>query len=423
MLKRQIERYGKWLIAIGILMAVATAAGGYIVIKQHLKLPFEDSYKVRAEFEATSGFTPGLAQPVNVSGVRVGTITDAKLRDGRSMVTMEVDPGKLEHVYKDAHAVLVPNTALKDLQINISPGTPAAGVLDEEGFIPVARTTPPVDSDELTAALDADTRAFFVTLVGGVERGTRGRGRDLRELIKTLKPTSEQIDELGDVIVARRVQLRRLVHNLARLSRAAGAKDRELARLVTSANDTLGALASQETALRQSVARLPGTLSAARTSLRNVTSFAGELTPTLRRLTPTVRRLPAALRSLRPLVTEAEPMLRTKLRPFVRELQPLVRGRGATAKVLAKTAPVLTSLYRSLNYVANEAAYNPPGDNEGFLYWLAWFGHNGASFLSTEDANGAVWRGLAMMDCSQLNQLSPQLAPVLAAILGPLPTC
>jgi phospholipid/cholesterol/gamma-HCH transport system substrate-binding protein len=140
-------------------------------------------------------------------------------------------------------------------------------------------------------------------------------------------------------------------------------------------------------------------------------------------LTPTVRRLPSALRALKPVVTEAEPMIRTKLRPFVRELQPLVRGRGATAKVLAQTAPVLTSLYKSLNYVANEAAYNPPGDNEGFLYWLAWFGHNAASFLSTEDANGAVWRGLAMNDCSQLNQLSPSLAPLLATILGPLPTC
>lgn len=423
MLKRQLERYGKWLIAIGILMAVAIVCGGYIVLKQNLKLPWKDSYNVRAEFEATSGFTPGLAQPVNVAGVRVGTITDTELKNGRSLVTMEVDPSKLERVYQDAHAVLVPNTALKDLQINISPGSPKAGVMKENGIIPVARTTPPVDSDELTNALDADTRQYFQALVSGVDRGTRGRGEDLRQLLETLGPTTEQIEELGDVLVARRKALQRMVTNLARLSRAVGSKDRELVQLVRSSNATLGALASQEAALRESVSRLPGTLSAARTSLRNITSFAGELTPALQQLTPTVRKLPSALRSLDPVVREAEPMIRTKLRPFVREVQPLVRGRGATARVLAQTAPVLTSLYKSLNYVANEAAYNPPGDNEGFLYWLAWFGHNASSFLSTEDANGSVWRGLAMMDCSQLNQLSPQLAPLLATILGPLPTC
>lgn len=423
MLKRQLERYGKWLIAIGILMVAATVAGGYIVIKQNLKLPFEETYKVRAEFEATSGFTPGLAQPVAVAGVRVGTITDVELRDGRALTTMEVDPGKLERVYNDAHATLVPNTALKDLQIHIAPGTPSAGALKDNGIIPVARTRPPVDSDELTNALDADTRQFFQALVSGVDRGTRGRGADLRNLLKTLGPTVEQVEELGDVLVARRVELRRLVTNLARLSRAAGSKDRELARLVVSANHTLGALASQETALRQSVARLPGTLSAARTSLGSLGEFSKELAPTLTRLTPTIRRLPSALRDLDPVVTEAAPMIRTKLRPFVRELLPLVRGRGATAKVLANTAPVLTSLYKSLNYLANEAAYNPPGDNEGFLFWLAWFGHNAGSFMSTGDVNGAVWRGMTMFDCSQFNQLAPPLVPVLAAILGPLPTC
>ena len=73
--------------------------------------------------------------------------------------------------------------------------------------------------------------------------------------------------------------------------------------------------------------------------------------------------------------------------------------------------------------MVNEAAYNPPGDNEGFLFWLAWFGHNASSFMSTGDVNGAVWRGLTMLDCSQLNQLAPPLVPVLASILGPLPTC
>ena len=36
---------------------------------------------------------------------------------------MEIDPGKLTRVYNDAHAMLVPNTPLKDMQIDIAPGT------------------------------------------------------------------------------------------------------------------------------------------------------------------------------------------------------------------------------------------------------------------------------------------------------------
>jgi phospholipid/cholesterol/gamma-HCH transport system substrate-binding protein len=55
-----------------------------------------------------------------------------------------------------------------------------------------------------------------------------------------------------------------------------------------------------------------------------------------------------------------------------------------------------------LNYLGNELGYNPPGPEEGYLFWAAWFMHNQASVTSTEDAHGAVVRGLAQVGCSSL---------------------
>jgi phospholipid/cholesterol/gamma-HCH transport system substrate-binding protein len=83
--------------------------------------------------------------------------------------------------------------------------------------------------------------------------------------------------------------------------------------------------------------------------------------------------------------------------------------------------PSLSNAFRVLEYVANELGYNPPGDNEGFLFWLAWFIHNANSLLSTQDAHGAVWRGMLVFDCKQLSQQPG--TTLLQTLLGPIPGC
>jgi phospholipid/cholesterol/gamma-HCH transport system substrate-binding protein len=410
---------------VGILlavMAVATAVTVYVLVHQRLRIPFQDVYGVKAEFSTTAGLTPGLGQPVNVAGVKVGTISGVELRNGRALVDMQIRPGKLRHVYENAHATMVPNTPTKDLVLELAPGGRPARVLREGGIIPIARTAPQIEADEFTNAFDTDTRQYFQALIGGLGRGTEGRARDFRALLRNLGPTAEELRPLGDALAARRRELRRLVHNLAVLSQAAGSKDRELATVVASGNATFQALASQEAALRASIRRLPGTLGATRTTLRHTVTFANQLGPTTQALLPTVRRLPRALRAMRPLLDVAEPLLRTKLRPFTREAQPLARDLGPATRDLTAVTPSLTNAFRVLVYVANELTYNPPGDNEGFQFWTAWFMHNAASFLSTEDAHGALWRGLLVTDCGALDRNKPA-GVLLQTILGSVPGC
>lgn len=413
----------KWLLVIAALMVMATIAGGYILVQQRLTNPFADFYTVQAEFSGSSGLNPGLGQAVNVAGVRVGTIKSSELKDGLAIVKMDVKPDKLEHVYKNAHAVLVPNTPLKDMQVELFPGSPDEGVAPESWVIPVARTAQPIDSDELTAALDTDTRAFFQLLVNGVDRGLDGRATDLQELLKTLQPTAEQLQEVTGALSARRKELRRLVHSLAVLTKATATKDTELAGVIRDGNATIKALANQEGALRASVSKLPGTLATTNRTLGNLQAISGEVTPTLDGLRPTVEKLKPVLGSVDDLAVQAEPIVRTKLRPLVRELQPLATNLAPTTRDLSSVTPKLTSAFRVLNYTVNELAFNPEGDDEGYLYWLSWFAHNGNSFTSTQDANGAAWRGVPLVSCNTLINATGSLAPILKALIGSAPTC
>jgi phospholipid/cholesterol/gamma-HCH transport system substrate-binding protein len=305
------------------------------------------------------------------------------------------------------------------MQVELSPGGPPAKVLPDGGTLPISQTTPPIDSDELTAILDSDTRDYFQLLVAGADQGTEGRGNDLQRLFTALGPTARQIRQLTTALASRREAMRRVVHNLSALSQVTGARREQLGELIAQSNKTLAAVAQQDQALSSSVALLPGTLADTRQTVRNATGFADELTPTLRRLEPVVEELPDAFDSAEPLIKDSEHLLRTRIRPFTKAAQPLAEAIYPATQQFNETTPYLQDSFQVLGYVANELGYNPPGDNEGFLFWLAWMAHNTASFFSSEDAHGAVARGFAIVSCGTV-RLNDTIARVVNVVFGPL---
>lgn len=421
-LKRQLLDNLVGIGAILFIAAVAIVLAGYILLQQRVPNPFQERYTVKVAFAATAGLTPGAGQPVNVAGVQVGQVGDVQLRDGRAIVSLTLNRDELPEVYADASADLIPRTPLKDLQVELDPGTRGRRALPAGQVIPVSRTTVPIDADELLAALDGDTRQYMQVLLAETDRGLADRGPDLRRVIGELHPTAVQLASVSRALRERRTALRGLVHELSIIAGAAGAKDRELATLVTSGNATLSALAAEQRSLRSSVHELPGTLASVRRTLGTVETFTAQIGPALQKLRAPARKVAPALRSLDPVTAEAPRILRTQIRPFVREARPLVRELRPAATQLTDAVPDLVSIVKTGTYVVNEIAYNPDGNDEGYLYWLAWFGHNGASFLSTQDANGPAWRGMTLLSCSGTAGL-PAVGPLLGTVLGQLPIC
>lgn len=420
-LKVQIKRYAVPLAAIVALVMCAAAVGAYVLQHQRLRFPWEDVYSIRAEFSTAQAVTPGQGQNVTVAGVTVGEITKVELDEGHAVVTMDIDRDKLDAVYGDATMVLRPKTGLKDMSIALDPGTPRAGRLESGEALPVGRTTPDVNPDEVLAALDADTRAYLAVAINEGGRALRGRGPDLRAILEASQPTLAATRRITTAVADRREKLRRLMANLRELSDAAAAKDTDLRSLIDGANATFGALADEEGALRTSIGRLPGTLSSASTALTQTSALATDLRPALSDLRPTVQALAPTLREVRPLLRDGEPILREKIRPLVREARPVVQDLRPTVRDLRAVTPKLDAAFDVLNYVVNELAYNPPGTEEGYLFWTAWFFHNANSILSVEDAQGVAWRGQLMVSCSTAAELG-KVQPLLT-LLAAIPAC
>lgn len=414
---RDIRRNAKAIAAIVGLFLIALATAAVILPQQRLRLPWDDRYTIAAAFESAKAVTPGQGQSVNVAGIPVGEISGVELRDGQAIVEMSMDPEQLPEVYADATMTLRPRTALEDQTVELVPGTEKAGVLDEDEVLPIERTTPEVNLDQVLGALDGDVQAYLTALLNVGGDGFGGNAAELRGALGSVEPVLRRGERIGAELAKRRAETRRLVHNLSEISTELAGHDNQLRSLISASDATFGALANQERALGESIDLLPDALSSTRRALEEIRPFARTARPALDRLTRTAELATPALRRTRPLLREGRGDLASlrelsvRARPLVNQLDPIVEQ-------LLPTTPKLTRSFDVLRYAANELAYVPDDPQNGYLFWLSWFAHNGNSFTSVQDGNGPAWRLLVLASCdnfvSGLNLSNPVLQALFA---------
>jgi phospholipid/cholesterol/gamma-HCH transport system substrate-binding protein len=412
----QIRRYGRHFVTLLALVVLGSACGAFILLNQRLPNPFQSNYALNAAFPSAAAVVPGLGEPVNVAGVRVGQISGVSLTGGHAVIHMEIDPSKVGTMYRDATADVVPRTPLKDMEVDIRPGHASAGPLSRGATIPVGQSLSPTDADELLSALDTDTRTWFESLITSVGQGTAGRGGDLRHLFQTLGPTTGELRQVSDLMAQRHQLLSQIVHNFGHLLKAVNQKSSQLHQVVQAGDVAIRSFADQNQALQQSIVALPATLQTTRTTLGDTVGFANALGPSATSLTPSVRAAPATLRDLQTLFQGAALLPLQQIPAFVNATRPLTRDLPPLGRLLKVEVPDTIAAFKVLTYATNEITYNPGGRNPGFLYWLAWFAHNSNSFISTSDANGPVWRSVFVTSCHGLSTLT--VGPILEQVLG-----
>ncbi len=420
-----VRQYLWVVVTILVFMLAAAVTAAYILDQQRFRWPWDDVMSLEVEFPSGQAITAGQGQQVLISGVKIGEIGGVKLEDGRALVQLDIEPDRAGPIYRNATFLVRPKTALNDMSVQVDPGTRASGRLGDGDRVGVANTQVNVNADEVLSALDTDSRRYFTILAAVAGRAIKGQGPRLRAVLRAGQPTFSRLARITHAVGARRKELRRLVHNLRALSRSAAVKDKALAGLVDSSSATFRALGEREADLSASVERLPGALHATRTALADTRRLSVEARPALEALRPAVRDLPAALTSARPLLREATPALHKQITPLVREVTPLLRELHPPLQDLNATIPGLTRTGHVLNYLVNELGYNPPGSEEGYLFWLSWFAHNADSLFSLEDTHGAAWRGLATGSCSSLLGVAGLALPpaLAAAISDAIPIC
>jgi phospholipid/cholesterol/gamma-HCH transport system substrate-binding protein len=409
-----IRKHLKDFLAVLGLMLIAGGVSVYILGKERLRFPIvqDKPYVLKAEFQTAQAVIAGQGQTVRVSGVRIGDIGAVELKDGRAIVRMDIDRKYADMVHTDATALLRPKTGLKDMFIQLDPGTEDAPVAKENWTIPVDATQPDVNPDEILSTLDADTRDYLRLLISDAGRGLKGRSGDLRDLFRRFEPTHKDLAAVNGAIAERRENLRRLITSLNQLNGELARHDDDVASLVSASSAVMRSFASEEQNISAAVHELPSTLQQTTSSLGQVQRFADVLGPTVEHLRPAARALDPANRAVVPFAKDATPLLADDIRPFVREARPLTRELRPASVQLANAAPGLTRTFKQFNNFFNLLAWNPNGREgpenaarqEGYLFWLAWAQHMAIQLFSSSDANGVFRPVTLAAPCATLEQ-------------------
>jgi phospholipid/cholesterol/gamma-HCH transport system substrate-binding protein len=407
-----ISKHLRDFVAILALFVIAAGVCGYILTNQRLTLPGwvpvvgSDFYTIEGAFSTAQAVTPGQGQTVDIAGVQIGELSRVRLDDGKAIITMRLKDRFRGRVYRDASAMLRPKTGLRDMVVELTPGSRRAGAMPEGGRIPVSETLPDVNLDEILAGLDADTRDYLRLLLGAGGEGLRDNGPGLRRALKRFEPTGSALRKVNESLATRRTNLRRVIHNFSLLTEELGSKDDQIAHFVDSSNAVFASLARQDASLRSTISGLPGALKATQRGLASAQTLGDELGPTLSALRPTARALGPSLRQSRPFLRQTVAPIRDEIRPFTRSAQPFVRELRPTMRDLASATPDLTSSFKVINTIFNTLTFNPPGpEQEGYLFWLSWANHLGGTLFATQDAHGPIRRGIVIISCTSLDIL------------------
>jgi len=435
-MKTAIRKHLRDFLAILGLVVIAAIVGGYILANQRIYFPSwvpvvgKDDFILKGEFSTAQAVTPGQGQTVDIAGVQVGEISNVELKDGRALVTMRIDP-KYDDIYTNATMLLRPKTGLKDMIVELDPGTRGDGAERvRDGYtIPVSQTRPDVNLDEILAVLDGDTRAYLQLLLNTASIGLTGNGQELAQVFRRFDPLARDAKKATELLRTRDRHIRRAVTNFGRLTEALAEDDQKLATFVDSSQAVLRRFANQGENIEQALSLFPGTLQTTQAALESTREFADTAGPALEALRPFARNLGPALSATRPFLIETTPIIEEQIRPFTVAATPVIRELRPAAQKLAAATPDLVTTFSILNEFFNALTYRERG-REGYLFYLTWLGHLANSALASQDANGTSLRAGLYVACNNITGIkgvksngSPAAAAVvLATQLSNLPS-
>jgi phospholipid/cholesterol/gamma-HCH transport system substrate-binding protein len=246
---------------------------------------------------------------VLVAGQSIGKVDDVSLtNDAQADVKISID----EPLHEGTSAV-VRATSLSGIAnryVSITPGPDNAAELDDGATVTGEHTTSPVDLDQLFDTFRPNTREALRNVIQGSAALYDGHTHGAQQSYKYFAPALSSARRLfAELTSDSRALNQFLVHGSQALDAVAARRD-DLSALTANANQALGAIASQNTALDRSLVALPPTLRQANTTFVNLRAALDDLTPVVNATKPATKDLAPFLRKLRPVAENSVPVVR-----------------------------------------------------------------------------------------------------------------
>lgn len=228
--------------------------------------------RYQALFSEAGGLAEG--NPVTVSGIQVGTVTDVSLKQGDALVTFNID-GTIP-LGSDTTAHIRTGTLLGERVLTLeSAGT---GTMRSMDVIPVSRTSSPYS---LTDAVSDLTKYAADTNTDTLNQSLDTLSSTLDQVAPQLGPTFDGLTRISTAINERNQTLSNLLKNGSEVTEILSKRSQQVNTLIVNASDLLQVLVAR----RQAIVQLLANTSAVAQQLSGlVHDNEQELAPTLQKL-------------------------------------------------------------------------------------------------------------------------------------------
>ncbi|CAB4880559.1 unannotated protein [freshwater metagenome] len=375
------------LSCFGLLLFLWTAFGGSTPLRAggyRVTIPFKESGQLSQQAD------------VRISGVPVGKVKSIKAdaATGDSRVVVEIDPAYAP-IPRDSRVMLRQKTLLGETYVELTPGNPASGELQDGGTLARGAIAPTVELDEVLRAFDAPTRRAFQTWQEQLALANVGRGRDLSDAIGQLPALEEQATALLTVLREQEGGLSALVRDTGVVFDAISTNGTQLADLISNANTVFATTAARDRQLAATFEALPTFQRESRITLDRLVRFADTTDPLVRQLQPVAQQSGPTLQALERLAPQLSGVM-TGLGPAQ---DASVKGLPAVNSLLAELTPFIGKLSPTLAQVNPLAQFVGAYPDE----LTSFFGNTVASTNAESDVGGKAVKYLRVT-----NPLSPE---------------
>jgi phospholipid/cholesterol/gamma-HCH transport system substrate-binding protein len=381
-------------------------------------IPFTQPFQLKATFADAQNIARG--SPVRIAGVEVGKVSKIEAAgpdSNATVVTMKLKDGALP-IHRDAHVKIRPRIFLEgNFFVDIQPGTPAGGDIKDGDVIPMTQTASSVQIDQVLGTLGSDTRRDLQRLLQGYgealagepqpgedddqDPSTRGEtaGRSLNDSLRYSGDALRGTAIVNDALLGTELHdLSKLIAGGQKVSAALASRESRLKDLITNLDTTMGAFASEQAGLRETIRLLPRVLEAARPALDNLNRAFPPTRAFAREILSGVRETPATIDASFPWIAQTRRLVSpAELQGLARDLQPatddLARFVDGTVQFLPQLDLVDRCALGNVLPVGDEVIQDGPfttGVENYKEFFQSWVGLSGES--QNFDGNGQYTR-------------------------------
>jgi phospholipid/cholesterol/gamma-HCH transport system substrate-binding protein len=159
-----------------IYLVISVAVIGFIVAQVGISAPWSHTYSVTAVFSDAADILSN--NEVFMNGTKVGHVGDVTVRNGQAQVQLVIDDSRALPLRPNAGAEVRKKNLLGETYIDLQRGS-GAGSLADGATIPVSRTVPITEIDQVLAIFDPEAVQRLQLLINALGDATTNNGQNM----------------------------------------------------------------------------------------------------------------------------------------------------------------------------------------------------------------------------------------------------